>query len=176
MKSLHSLRRFLVHPTNLVSDLLSQIRFHAIRRAHCQLRDVYLIPRTKINGRLVIRHHNVVIRQGTWVGCKTEFDPAPCISATTGKNCDVSQDILFGGTSHEIGDLTRRAGTSYSLPITICGDALIGTRVIFLGGSKVSDGCITGARDLVRRGISMACCSYRRLRLCLKRPQRGFIR
>lgn len=76
------------------------------------------------------------------------FDPGPS-SITVEDHVVVAARVSFQGAGHEIGNSSRRATGSNSLPIRVCTGAWIGYGAIILPGVTIARGCIIGAGAVV---------------------------
>lgn len=66
-----------------------------------------------------------------------------------GDNCNISYQVTFINSSHNVGLLDRRAGEGWAKPIQIGNGCWIGARTTIMPGVIIGEGCIIGADSLV---------------------------
>lgn len=79
------------------------------------------------------------------VGCT--FDNSAHISI--GEHTGLGMEVLIITSTHQLEGAAGRGGEVVSAPVTIGKGCWIGSRVTFMPGSEVGDGCIVGAGSLV---------------------------
>lgn len=70
-------------------------------------------------------------------------------TVTIGSNCDLAPEVAFVTGSHALGGPDRRAGAGTSSAIDIGDGVWVGFDAAILGGARIGDGCVIGARALV---------------------------
>lgn len=66
-----------------------------------------------------------------------------------GDHVHVGPEVLFGTSSHEIGNAIVRAGQSFVAPVVVSAGCWIGGRAVLLPGVTVGEGCVVGAGAVV---------------------------
>jgi len=84
---------------------------------------------------------------GTFVNYNCFFDLGADIHI--GNNCNIAANVSFINSTHEFGNLTRRAGAGIANTIKIGDGCWLGGNSTILPGVTVGDGCIIGAGSLV---------------------------
>ena len=70
---------------------------------------------------------------------------------TIGDGVHVGPEVLFGTSSHKIGNSTTRAGTLFLAPLVVSSGCWIGARAILLPGVTIGEGCVIGAGAVVTK-------------------------
>lgn len=65
------------------------------------------------------------------------------------ENCEISFNVTFINSSHNIGGNLYRAGNGTHQPILICNGCWIGANVTIMPGVTIGEGCVIGAGALV---------------------------
>jgi maltose O-acetyltransferase len=100
-----------------------------------------------IRARCLFTGPHVRIGHGTFINYGTWFDGVVEI----GSGCEVAMNVLFCGTTHEIGSSDHRAGARLSKPIKVGDGCWIGARAVILPGVTIGDGCVIAAGAVVAK-------------------------
>ncbi|MDO1480754.1 acyltransferase [Rhodococcus ruber] len=109
------------------------------------------IERSTISPNVWFGSRRVRIGNGTFVNYGCRFNTSAPIRI--GRNCDIGMDVLFVTSTHDIGCITRRAGTPRAQPISVGDGVWIGARSILLPGVAVGDGSIIAAGAVVTANV-----------------------
>ena len=138
---------------NLILTILPTTRFFELKRILLNRLGLNISKGAKICGGTKIYGRGVItIGKDTWVGIGTIFIPAPNGPITIGSRCDIAPGVILHTGSHEFGDHSRRAGSGYSLPISIGDGTWIGTRAVILGGASIGKANMLGASTTILPG------------------------
>jgi maltose O-acetyltransferase len=91
----------------------------------------------------------VAIGEGSHISYRCFFDGLDRV--TIGRNCDIAMEVLFGTSTHRIGDARRRGGESIKAPVIVGDGVWIGARAMVMPGVTVGDGCVIGAGSIVTK-------------------------
>lgn len=94
---------------------------------------------------------NLIVGDNTFIGAF--FKVTGGKDVTIGKNVDISPEVTLSTGSHEIGDITHRAGPGKSNPIEIGDGCWICSRVLILSGTKITPGAVVAAGSVVTKNI-----------------------
>lgn len=102
--------------------------------------------------RLVVANEALLsIGDNTALGCFSVINCGEDI--TIGSDCLISGMTYIQSSDHEIeADRLIREQNYLHSPITIGNDVWIGANVIITRGARIDDGCVIGAKSLVRKG------------------------
>lgn len=89
------------------------------------------------------------IGKGSSVNYNCFFDLGADI--TIGDNCNISYQVTFVNSSHEIGSADRRAKGGFAKPIVVGNGCWIGANVTIMPGVTIGEGCIIGTGTLVTK-------------------------
>lgn len=89
------------------------------------------------------------VGKGSSCNYKCFFDLGANI--TIGDNCNISYQVTFVNSTHEIGSSSRRAKGGFAKPITIGNGCWIGANVTIMPGVNIGDGCIIATGALVTK-------------------------
>ncbi len=92
---------------------------------------------------------NLEIGEDTFVNYSCWFNTAAKI--TIGKKCNIANKVTFLTSTHEIGDINRRAGKHVPKEITVGDGTWIGANATILPGVNIGAGCIVAAGSVVVR-------------------------
>lgn len=90
---------------------------------------------------------SVSIGPRTFVNYRCFFDG----DVRIGSDCEIAMDVLFCGTTHEVGPAHHRAGAVVSQPISIGDGCWIGARAMIMPGVSIGAGSIVGAGAIVTK-------------------------
>ena len=68
-----------------------------------------------------------------------------------GAKCNIAMEVLFCTATHEIGDVTRRAGGALFFPIRVSDGCWIGARATIAPGVTIGAGCVVAAGAVVTK-------------------------
>lgn len=91
----------------------------------------------------------LTVGKGSSCNYKCFFDLGADVSI--GENCNISYQVTFVNSTHEIGPSNRRARGGMAKPITIGNGCWIGANVTIMPGVTIGDGCIIGTGALVTK-------------------------
>lgn len=94
---------------------------------------------------------NIKIGARTRINRDCFFDNAERIEI--GSDCSIGFQVTFITSSHEIGELQRRAAASAAAPIRIEDGAWLGARTILMPGVTVGRGAVVGAGAVVTQDL-----------------------
>jgi maltose O-acetyltransferase len=117
-------------------------------------RELYRALGFKIGGaslspHLTFKSNNVDIGDHVYINEGCSFDNRERV--TIGDHVHVGPEVLFGTSTHEIGDATSRAAGVVLAPLVVSSGCWIGARAVLLPGVKVGEGCIVAAGAVVTR-------------------------
>ncbi len=98
---------------------------------------------------LTFKSNRVDIGDHVYINEGCSFDNLERV--TIGDSVHVGPDVLFGTSSHEIGDAVSRAGPLVLAPLVVSSGCWIGARAVLLPGVKVGEGCVVAAGAVVTR-------------------------
>ena len=135
---------------NAILYLLPPTRFFYLKRVILRLLGLSIGRETKVCGAVKFYGAGrIVIGANTWVGIGCKFYTSQGGDVFVGSRCDIAPEVAFHCGSHEIGDLTRRAGTGTARSIHVGNGSWIGVRSTILAGTEIGESCIVGAASLV---------------------------
>ena len=138
---------------NLILNTLPATRFFELKRILLNLLGLQISKGAKIcGGTKIYGRGKIIIGKDSWIGIGTIFIPAVNAAITVGDRCDIAPGVIFHTGSHEFGDHSRRAGSGYSLPISIGDGTWIGTRAVILGGASIGKANMLGASTTILPG------------------------
>jgi maltose O-acetyltransferase len=117
-------------------------------------RELYRALGFKIGGaslspHLTFKGNRVDIGDHVFINERCSFDNLECV--TIGDGVHVGPEVLFGTSTHEIGDSSRRAGHVYLAPVVVSRGCWIGARAVLLPGVTVGEGCVVAAGAVVTK-------------------------
>ena len=128
----------------LASALLPKpFRWRALRLAGLHVEHASIAPGTFFGS------SKIKIGSGSHISYYCFFDALDWI--TIGNNCDIAMRCTFITSTHEIGNASRRAGASNSLPIHIENGCWIGGNVTVMPGVRIGAGTIIAAGSVVTK-------------------------
>lgn len=98
---------------------------------------------------LTFKSNKVDIGDHVYINEGCSFDNLERV--TIGDSVHVGPEVLFGTSSHEIGDEVSRAGTLYLAPLVVSSGCWIGARAVLLPGIKIGEGCVVAAGAVVTK-------------------------
>ena len=98
---------------------------------------------------LTFKSSNVDIGDHVFINEGCSFDNLERV--TIGDYVHVGPDVLFGTSSHRIGDSMMRAGNVFFAPLVVSAGCWIGARAVLLPGVTVGEGCIVAAGAIVTK-------------------------
>lgn len=145
---LSTVRHHLVLRT--VNSLLTGTHFFALKRRLVSGIGVQLGAGTRLVGPLWIGPGaSLVTGIDCWLGRDLRVHGNARV--TIGSNCDLAPEVAFVTGSHDLGVPGRRAGAGTSRDIVVGDGVWLGFDTAILGGTRIGDGCVVGARSLVTR-------------------------
>lgn len=91
----------------------------------------------------------LTIGENSHINYRCFFDLGANISI--GKGCNISYNVTFVNSSHNIGTEDGRAGTNVAFPIVVEDGCWIGANVTIMPNVTIGKGCIIGANSLVTK-------------------------
>lgn len=141
-------RRFFL---KLVNVFLCGTHFFPIKRALLRLSGIRVGRNTKVVGP-IFSSAGLEIGEDCWIGRNLDVNGNGKVMI--GNRCDLAPDVMFLTGSHQIGDMTRRAGEGESYVIHVKDGCWIGARATILGNTAIGPGSVVGACSMVNRDIS----------------------
>lgn len=92
---------------------------------------------------------NLRVKTNTFINSGCMFYCGAPISI--GERCNLAMQVMFCTATHEIGEVSRRAGAPQFAPIVVGDGCWIGARATILPGVTIGEGCIIAAGALVHR-------------------------
>lgn len=109
----------------------------------------------KICPHCFIGNGNVEIGENTFLNYNVWLNTASKIKI--GSRCNIAMKVTFITSTHEIGDVNRRAGESVSSSINVGNGCWIGANSIILPGVNIGDGVIIAAGSVVNSDLTENC-------------------
>jgi acetyltransferase-like isoleucine patch superfamily enzyme len=109
----------------------------------------FKIGRSSLSPHLEFKTNNIDIGDDVYINERCFFDNIERV--TLGDAVYVGPDVMFGTTSHAIGDSRCRAGRGTVAPVSIGSGSWIGGRAILLPGVTVGEGCVVAAGAIVTK-------------------------
>src|SRR3546814_3511110 len=143
------------HLLNLLLWILPPSRLFAFRHFCLKLAKVEVGDNVSVCGRgWIYVRGRLVIGQDTWLSPGVIFYTHLDADIAIGARCDIGHDVKFVPGSHEIGSVTRRAGTGTAKSIVIEDGCWIGAGAMILGGVHIGSGSIVAAGAVVTRDVA----------------------
>lgn len=98
---------------------------------------------------------DIEIGENTFINYNVWFNTARRIKI--GSRCNIAMKVTFITSTHEIGDINRRAGKSVSLPINVGDGCWIGANSTILPGISIGNGVIVAAGSVVNSDLLDNC-------------------
>lgn len=134
----------------IVNGLLAGTHFFGMKRMLAAAIGVQLGAGTRLVGPLWIGPGaSLITGKDCWLGRDLRVHGNARV--TIGSSCDLAPEVAFVTGSHELGAATRRAGAGTSRDIVVGDGVWIGFDSAIMGGTRIGDGCVVGARSLVTR-------------------------
>lgn len=92
---------------------------------------------------------SISIGRNTFINYNCIFSRGETI--TIGENCDIGFEAMFCTSTHQLGNSTRRAGTTECKPIVVGNGCWIGARATILPNVTIGDACIIAAGAVVTK-------------------------
>ena len=90
----------------------------------------------------------VKIGKGSFVNFRCFFD-SRVAAIEIGNDCEIGMEVLFCGTTHEIGPRSHRCGVIVGKPVVVGNGCWIGARATILPGVTIEEGCVIAAGAVV---------------------------
>lgn len=140
----------------IINIFLSGTHYFRLKRALLLSCGIQLGSDTKIVGPIKISNcSRITIGSKCWIG--SEFTVLGDGEVTIGNNCDLAPEVTFITGSHEIGDLSRRAGKGKLYSIIVRDGCWIGARAGLQGNITIGDASIIGSFSLVLNDVQQNC-------------------
>ena len=146
----------LIHSSNLLSNLLGNDFTSCLLRRY-----LFQLLGAKIGAGTIIRGGGYIYGGGltTGLNCQINRDCYFDFTASIifGDNVVVGHGVTFITAKHEIGDVTRRAGSVVGCSITVEDGAWIGANSTILPGVLINRGAIVAAGAVVTKDVPPNC-------------------
>jgi maltose O-acetyltransferase len=109
----------------------------------------FKIRGASLSPHLTFKSNRVDIGDHVFINEGCSFDNLECV--TIGDWVHVGPGVLFGTSSHVLGDSTVRAGAVLLAPLVVSRGCWIGARSMLLPGINVGEGCIVAAGAVVTK-------------------------
>lgn len=129
---------------------LSGTRFFKIKRKLLNFAGISIGSNSKVVGPINIsRAARLQIGENVWIG--KGFEIYGNGEVEIGDNCDFGPDVTFFTGSHEIGDVSRRAGKELKFDYKIGNGNWVGGKTSFINGASIGCSNVIGASTLVTK-------------------------
>lgn len=118
------------------------LRYYCYRFARINVNTPSFAPGCFFNG------PKVKIGKGSFVNFRCFFD-SRVAEIEIGSGCEIGMEVLFCGTTHEIGPRSHRCGVVVGKPVVVGDGCWIGARATILPGVTIGEGCIIAAGAVV---------------------------
>jgi maltose O-acetyltransferase len=109
----------------------------------------FKIAGASLSPHLKFKSNRVDIGDHVFINEGCSFDNLEMV--TIGDGVHVGPEVLFGTSSHEMGDSITRAGSVFLAPIVVSPGCWIGARAMVLPGVVIGDGCVVAAGAVVTK-------------------------
>ncbi len=145
MNCKHCFRNFVINIFIASPIIPSCLRRFILRIYGLRLGNCYISPRCFFG------NNNIIIGDGSYINYDVFFDNMGKIEI--GNNVHIGMGTCLCTSTHEIGNIQKRAGKSYGKDIKIGNGCWVGAKVLILPGVQISEGCIVGGGAVVTKDV-----------------------